>query len=476
MKLRFFEYQHLGVLRRCVAVVAAAASSVLLGACASLPLGRVDAQWQQSLPIALSKQTLWRRDNQADAAAAARAQQLLASAVTQDAAVQLALLANPDLQLQLEQLGMARSAWLEASQIANPVLSFSRRALQGGPGHNSEIAIAQNVLDLLALPGRRRSADAAWEAARFEAVHAVLHLALTVRQQYLRALAAQTVANQAKKREEITQLMFELTQRYALAGNLTISEREQRHDDSVAARALSENAAADAVVQRQRLLRLMGVTEQSTAPLQFSDSVPTVPDSEPTFSALEQAAQQRRVDLAAARKQLDARLLELRSSRRWRALSALELRVSSEQDPDGARVTGPAISLPLSVFNAQNAALAAGDSQARMALRRTEALALDIGTELRGAYAQLQASRHIALAWRDEVLPARATVVDSVQREYGFMLKTPWDLLSAQQNLLAAQIGAAESARDYWIARIAVAEAAGDLSIAEPGNLKEKLP
>lgn len=123
--------------------------------------------------------------------------------------------------------------------------------------------------------------------------------------------------------------------------------------------------------------------------------------------------------------------------------------------------------MALPLFNAQQAAVAAGDAQARLAMRRTEALALDVRTQLRDSLAELAASRRIAEAWRDQVLPAREAITEGATREYFFMLKGPWDPLSAQQQLLTARMGELEALRDYWLARAALAAAVGEPALAD---------
>ncbi len=478
MYSKFFDGQFFPVPAKRFAGCVVLLASMTLGACASLPLAQVDGQLRQGLPKELAAAATWRRGPQADALVASRVKELATTGVSQDMAVQIALLANPDLQIQLERLGLERATWLAASQIANPVLGWSRRNLRDGAGANVEYSVAQDLLGILSLPGRRKAANSAWQAARFEAVASVLHLALAVRQQYLRANTAAYINTQARQSAEIGQLMFELAERYQAAGNMSVMEREQQRDKAVAARAAAARATANATEQREQLLRLMGINGQHDD-LKLTDAAMELPRDDPQLAALETMALQQRVDLQAARKQVEARLLSLRNTAAWRFLAPLELHASTERDPGGARVTGPGVSIGLPLFNAQQAALAASDSNARLALRHAEALALDVRRQLRTAHAQMLAARAIAKAWRSEALPAREAIVESAEREYFYMLKGPWDPLQAQQELLTARIGAAESVSDYWIARIAVAEAAGDLSIAAASVLpaeQEKTP
>lgn len=263
-----------------------AATLALLAACADLPLQRVDQDLHNAVATEAAAPKLapdanWRRDPAADAQAQRRVTELLADGLSVDEAVRLALVANPDLQIELEQLGVARAVWLEASQLANPLLGWSHRGLKDGPGANVELSVAQDLLSVFQLPGRRRSADAALQSARLAAAQAVIALATSVRQQYWRSVVADELAANAARREQLGQLMYELAERYHSAGNLSLVERETYRDQSMLVRAEAERARSDATRQRAALLRLLGVTG-SHDDATLTDKLPALPASDPS--------------------------------------------------------------------------------------------------------------------------------------------------------------------------------------------------
>jgi outer membrane protein TolC len=110
--------------------------------------------------------------------------------------------------------------------------------------------------------------------------------------------------------------------------------------------------------------------------------------------------------------------------------------------------------------------VAAADAEARAAMRRAEAVALDARRQIRSAYAGLRAARELVVTYRDSVIPARAAITSGEQGEYFFMLKGPFDPLRAKAEELKAREALAAALSQYWVQRVELARAAGDLALA----------
>ena len=114
---------------------------------------------------------------------------LLAQPLSADAAVQVALLNNRDLQAAYNDLGVSEAAYVQASLPKNPGISFMR---YGGTGvANFEVRLIQNILDLMTLPSRKKIAAENYARAKHSAVAITLGLAADVRRAWVRAVAAE---------------------------------------------------------------------------------------------------------------------------------------------------------------------------------------------------------------------------------------------------------------------------------------------
>lgn len=450
--------------RRASAVALATLVSALAAGCAQLPeddltRGVRELAAGQGVPA-----VDWRRNAEADRAAALRRERLLADGLGPDEAAQVALLSAPDLQARFEELGVARGAYLAAASAPNPFVEWKRLGIEGG-GSTVEWGLTANLLDLLTLPARRRAADAELEGARLAAADAVLRTAVDARRQHLRVLAAQRIVALRRDHADLGRLAFELAGRFRDAGNITAIELEEQRTHHLEARRAFEAAELSALDERLALLRRLGVVGVEDD-LTITGALPPLPAGDPDTASLEARALERRLDLRAARAEADARLRRLSLTRSTRLVTGLEVGVSRETTTGEPRAQGPSLGLELPLFSQQQAALAEGDAAARLAMRRAEGLAQDARVEVRSAEAAMREARRRAATWQDEVLPARRAIVDGQAREFFYMLRGPFDPMRARQAALEAEIEAVEALRDYWSARAALALATGDLALA----------
>ena len=106
------------------------------------------------------------------AAAQARVQRLLASTLSADAAVQIALLNNRGLQAAYNELGIAEAAAVEASLPPNPAFSISR--LSTPVELDIERRVAGDILALATLPARANIAADRFHQAQLHAAEETL--------------------------------------------------------------------------------------------------------------------------------------------------------------------------------------------------------------------------------------------------------------------------------------------------------------
>jgi len=115
----------------------------------------------------------WARTDEERAALAASVDSLLDARVGMDEAVAIAFLNSPAIQADLEELGIARAAFLSAVLPPNPVLEVIRAAR----GNELEVEVSVSLLELLFWPQRVRAGEAGMDAAK---AHAARRLAVSV--------------------------------------------------------------------------------------------------------------------------------------------------------------------------------------------------------------------------------------------------------------------------------------------------------
>ena len=431
----------------------------ILLACAAAANGQSISALQQTVAERTGQRVEWRKDAATDEAVARSVQALLRRTVTADAAVQIALLNNRELQATFEKIGIANADLIEAGLLKNPVFEGSPRFPDKPPGGTDlELSVAQDFLDLIMLPLRKKIA--AQELARTELLvgDAILKLAAETRVAFYQLQAAKELLGEIKAVNGTSDAAVQLTNRLHDAGN--ISDLDLANQQAAAAQSKLEVMAAELEINsdREKLTKLMGLADDDWS---ASESLPALPAKELSGRGLESLALAQRLDLAATEAEWKSIVQALGLTRTYRYLGTVELGVDTENQSDDQRITGPTLRLELPIFNRGQGRIAKLEAQLREVERTVEAQAIGIRAEVRDAAARAAAQRTLALYCRDEMLPARKRVLDLTSAQYNSMLKGGYDLLLAKQNELAAQRGYIAALRDYWIARCDLDRAIG---------------
>ena len=211
---------------------------------------------------------------------------------------------------------------------------------------------------------------------------------------------------------------------------------------------------------REKLNRLLGVWGTDTT-WKISGELPAVPDSEPGLKGLETLAVGNRLDLAAARSELESAVKALGLEKKFRFIGALDFGLVAEHEPDGLSLAGPAIRFELPIFNQGQARIARGEAQLNIAQNKFEQLAIDVRSEVRELRDRLITKRDIARFYRDELLPIRQRIVGLTLLDYNGMLLGAFELFTAKREEIEAEHAFIQARRDYWIARAALERAVG---------------
>jgi cobalt-zinc-cadmium efflux system outer membrane protein len=403
----------------------------------------------------------WNRGTPEDTAVSQAIERLLAQELTVDGAVQIALLNNRSLQVTYEELGIAQADVVEAGLLENPVFVGSLRFPDKPPSRtNLEFEVAQNFLNLLMMPARKRLAAAQFEQTKLRVADQVLILATAVRKAYYESLAAKHMRKVRRAMTQTAEASHEMGQRLHKAGNLSDLDLANERDQYEQTRVSLAKSEAQILEAREQLNRLMGLWGRQTA-WKLPNQFPDVPEDEIPLERLESFAITNRLDLAASRQEVDVLARALGITVDWRWIVSAEVGISSEWDTDGQWVTGPALSLELPVFNQRQAKIFRLEAQLRQSQKRMAALAVDIRSEVRSLRNRLLMTRDLIGHYERVVIPLRQRIVALTQGEYNYMLVGVFELLTAKEREFDAYQTYAETVLDYWIIRADLQRAVG---------------
>ena len=421
----------------------------VLGGCATVQREASFPQVQSVVANNLGQKIEWNRDGERDQRAQQATRTLLREKLSAEAALQIALLNNRRLQARFEELGIAQADLVEAGLLENPVLSAG--ALFQDAGTEIDLDIVQNFLGVFTLSARKKIGRAAAEQVTLEVSRDVLDLASEVQAQYYRVVGDAEALVLARQIVMATQAAAELAQRQYAAGNL--SKREQSLQQVFYAQSLLEVAQAEAQLDadREKLNRLMGLWGANTR-WSVPDRLPQIPATLPALDDVERQAIERRLDLAAAKKEAEGLTQALNLARQYRWLGPLGIGVHFERGPAEVKSYGPSVELGLPIFNRGQARIARLESERKRAEERVAALAVDIRSEARETRGRLNALHQSVRYYEKALLPLQQTIVTETLKFYNGMLLGVYDLLLASQSQIQTGRQYIAANRDFWLA------------------------
>lgn len=375
---------------------------------------------------------------------------LLQGKLTPDRAVEIALRNNRDLQAELAELGIARADLIEAITVRNPILDGEIR-FPGDPKNPFEIAVTQTLVDLFRLPARRRFGLALFEASKLRVTGAVVQFAAEVRADYYDLQAARLVLARQRVITEAAAASTDLARRQHTAGNISDLDLENEQALYEQAKLDLARAELEELQTREVLIADLGLVD-SKAVFDLPDEFAPIPETEAALEGLEEKALAERLDLRVTKQELEAAQQGLPISR-WAAWDELSVGVHREREPEGKSTTGPALAVPIPIFNRGEAQRARATALLRQARQRYAALTVNARSEVRTARERLLEARARVEYLRDVIVPRRGRILALTQLEYNAMLRGIFQLIQARQNLATAERELVLGQRDYWIAR-----------------------
>jgi outer membrane protein, heavy metal efflux system len=439
-------------------LLAALLSVLALPGCATVQRTAGLSQVHQQVASRIGEGVSWQQNREEDRAAEAKVRELLKDDLTAEKAVRIALLNNRGLQATYERLGIAQADLVQAGLLDNPELGV--QYLFGDEGNLVEAAIIQPFMSVITLVARKQIGTAQAEQVRLDVAQSVFELSMDVAAAYYTVLADSQGIELSQQVTEGTEAAAELAARQYRAG--TLSRKDQALQQAFYAQAALDTAQAQARLasDRERLNRLLGLWGQDTQ-WKVPTHLPRLPSALPPLDRVEQLAVERRLDLAAATREVEAVYRAYGLTRDTRLLSSLGIGVTFKREPSGENLVGPDVVFSLPVFDQGQARVARAESELRRAERRLEALSVDARSQARDARVRLQAAFEVVNHYHNELLPLRQTVVQETLKLYNGMLVGVYDLLLAQQAQVETARQYVEANKEFWLAWVDLERAVG---------------
>jgi len=432
-----------------------------LAGCASVPRDAGFGEVQSVVLDRTGRLVQWNRRTTDDQAVAAKISAMLATDLTADEVVQIALLNNRHLQATFEDLGIAQADLVQAGLLKNPVFDLSVRFPDRSPPRTYlDIGVAEDFLDVALLPARKQLAAEQFEQTKARVTSHVLALVADASSAFYSYQAARQTVEFDQAIAQAAAASLDVGGKLHDAGNENDLEYAGRRAQDAQARADLADAQAQADEARERVTNAMGLAGSET---QWTAVVrmPDIPPIEINFHDLESVALRQRLDVAVARKEVAIQARTLGLTRQYRFFQNVNLGPEAERETDGQWRIGPTLSMPIPLFDQGQATVARAVAVNRQCQQRLDALEVDVRSQVRAARTRLLHAREKVILYRDEVLPIQQEVLRQSQLHYNGMYIGVFQLLQAKRDQIDAARHSIEALRDYWIAVAELQRAVG---------------
>jgi len=426
-----------------------ALSAAVLAGCTTMSKDAGFGAVQQLARERLNKDVTWNRSDKDAAQVDATVKKLLATPLTADAAVQIALINNRGLQATYAEVGIAEADVVQAGRLRNPGFSFSR--LTRADEVEIERMFMVDVLGLLTMPLRTNLERRRFELTQMRVFAEVTQVAADTRRTYYRAVSAQESARYAEQVREAAEASAELARRMGAAGNfsrLDLAREQVFYAESTATLARTRQGA---VSERERLTQLMGLWGDDVK-FSLPNRLPDLPKTARETAELESTALKQRLDVQGAMKEAENVASSLGLTRITGFISVLELGYARNSETGRPRQRGYEIELRLPIFDWGGARVKRAEYTYMQAVNRAADIAVRARSEVREAYTGYRTAYDVARHYRDEIVPLRKRISEENVLRYNGMLISVFELLADARTQIASVNAYIETLRDFWIA------------------------
>ncbi|HEV8378377.1 MAG TPA: TolC family protein [Tepidisphaeraceae bacterium] len=371
-------------------------------------------------------------------------------------ASRLAVLRDAQIQAALAKVRAAQATARQARLLPNPLLNFVARFQEGGGDPIIEVALAEDLLAVLRRPYSIKASDASLRAAAADALASVLDVLGAVQSSYANLQAIEEELQILRRRKQVVDQLLQLTEGKQKAGEASRADVSMVQTQKVELDVEMEDLQSQAADERLTLTRLIGqpsgAAEWNIAPWQ------PPPDLGGAEQAWMSAAMQNRPELRAKEWELAA-LGAQRRGEKWAPLQGSDIGAHAERDVTWS--VGPAVTVPLPIFDTGRAALdklTAQEIGARHELTQRQRQVIE---EVRRAYAGYKSALSTLRLADNQLLPLAQQRYEQAQSAYKAGETDLLRLLAAEEDLQDARKKLVDLHKRASLARIKLYRAAG---------------
>lgn len=395
----------------------------------------------------------WRLNEDDAQAIQAAVKTRLEKPLTADAAVQVALLANPQAQRSLDQLDIAVAERVQAGLLANPFVDFTYLKPRNEGRTGLEFGLGFELLGALTLPVRQRVAEAEYAVNKLAVAESLIALASKTRRAWHEAQAADMALSYWDEAREAAEAAGELAERLARAGNLPTLKQQRQKLFAAEYAMQAERAQVSAQMAREKLNRLMGLWGAATS-WEIAGALPDLPELPPDIADLEQRVLDASLKLQATRARLDAQAEKLGLARNTRFLPEIEAGYAWNREVgDGAWNSGPSLGLQLPIFDTGAARVQKLRAEFRQTERDWVADSIALRSEARTQAIKLASSLRAAQQAQNILGPLSQDITRESVLHFNAMQIGLFELLQDRRRQTETALMAIDATRDYWLAR-----------------------
>ena len=444
---------------------------LLLGftGCASVNLGAGFPEVGASVEERSANRIVWNRGTELDQEAAEQVRSLLQGKLTVDDAVQIAMLNNRELQAVYSDLGLAQADLVQAGLFKNPILDAAILFPLSGVRPDLQLSVVVSLLDALYVPLRKRVATAQFEEAKLRVTGAVLDFTAQVRRAFYVHQANEQMVELRRTIVHALTASLDVSRRLHEASNISDLDLARDRAQTEGSKVMLRSAETDAQQSREHLNTLLGAWGEDTG-WEIDGRMPDIPAEPLQVNGVERVALARSIDLSHGRQRIVVAGQQLGYNRASALVPDVDVGASAEKEGGESWKVGPAITVPLPLFDQGQARIARAAAELRRAQQEYYALAVRIRSAARAVQDRIAGARDRALYYRDILLPLRERIVTEGQLHYNAMQIGIFQLLRDREQQIETGVAYVEVLRDYWLARADLAQIASGRLPTPTGN------
>jgi len=444
--------------RRLVVLLLASLGS----ACAST---EVDPREDQERARALIREALGPVeifDPQAPPLSESEIEATLADGLGLDEALRLALLNSRRLQAGFLALGIARADFVQAGLLRNPSLGVGFLFPSGGGSPKITADFVQSLVDLWELPARQEVAEQLVQQRVYELSRFAGALVVDTKDAYFESVARRELLATARESADLARAVLDAVRLRVQEGVATAIEENLAQSQALDAELVLRSAERESTGAQRRLAALLSL-EGDLLPVALVDALPEPGPSEIDREGLVLRSRASRLDLRASEAALLSAEAQLALERR-RAMPDVELGVSFERPEGGGSVdalAGPGVAVELPIFDRNQVQVRRAEFRRDELQREHDALAAEIGQEVRAAVDRAAASARVARFVAEELLPQAERGLELARDSYSLGDTTLLAVLESQRAALQARSTRIEALLEAARTGVEVERAAG---------------